>query len=141
MSTELYKIQNDLKIVRHEFADLTMKELMNGPYAIRFKNPDFFPVYFIGVEDKITHYFRSTSRIYFAMITLVDAMKHFQCMHGKDYQIDDMKWKEVKVLLDETMRMVPEKITLINNQPMPDEPEAPDEDGSDEFEELVGNGG
>lgn len=71
---ELYKFEG--KPVRIEFdtPDLTIDDLINGPYILKMCDKHW-PIYYVGLHDDSTQFLVDQGKTYFLTIVLINTLK------------------------------------------------------------------
>lgn len=85
---------------KHDFDNLTIGELMKGPYCIKFDCDAFpIPIYYAGIDDKMNAHLLAKGKFVISFSSLVDHMLHFSFWAGKDL-IDSISAVSFKDLMD-----------------------------------------
>lgn len=120
--------------------NITVKQLMDGPYLIRYSSDAFGNFYFAGMDVALQQDLISKGKLYLGVYRLIDTMVDFLHSRGVDDSwtstVDNKTCKELlgKIYLEQ--RWTPQKVTVISSAVL----NTPDEvvmNDSDKFNKLL----
>lgn len=109
MSKEFFKVEGS-KFKKTEIAQVKIKDLIRGPYVIRFSCSDFFNIYFAGDDENTFRLLYEKGKFVVPMFKLFESIKNTIEYHEEVKEnLNDLTFIDYYNKVDLFTRWTPEK--------------------------------
>jgi len=103
------------KILPQDLTDVSILNVVSGPYIIKVEHDLTGPLYFVGADEGVNQYVRKTGRVCLSLPGLVDSMYDALSASGIEHPGVSEKFGVLKKMLAQGKRLMPDCIQVETN--------------------------